>query len=38
MSDDQNDNPIDLTRWGEVDRVPEGGTLAGMVGEDRVFV
>jgi apoptosis-inducing factor 3 len=38
MSDDQNDDRLDLTQWTEVDRVPDGGILAGVVGEDRVFV
>jgi apoptosis-inducing factor 3 len=38
MSDDQNDNRLDLTQWTEVEGVPDGGILAGVVGEDRVFV
>ncbi|MGB7975439.1 MAG: Rieske 2Fe-2S domain-containing protein [Roseiarcus sp.] len=38
MSDDQDDNRLDLTQWTEVERAPEGGILAGVVGEDRVFV
>ena len=38
MSDDQNDIGLDLTQWAELERVPEGGILAGVVGKDRVFV
>ena len=38
MSDDQDDIRLDLTQAIEVDRVPDGGILAGVVGEDRVFV
>jgi NADPH-dependent 2,4-dienoyl-CoA reductase/sulfur reductase-like enzyme/nitrite reductase/ring-hydroxylating ferredoxin subunit len=37
MSDDQDHN-LDLTQWIEVEAAPDGGTLAGVVGEDRVFV
>ena len=37
MSDDQNDNRLDLTQWTDVEAVPDGGILAGVVGEDRVF-
>ena len=38
MSDDQNDNRLDLTQWSEIEEVPDGGILAGVVGEDSVFV
>ena len=38
MSDDQNDNCLDLTQWTEIEEVPDGGILAGVVGEDHVFV
>ena len=37
MSDDQ-DHSLDLTQWTEVEAAPDGGILAGVVGEDRVFV
>jgi nitrite reductase/ring-hydroxylating ferredoxin subunit len=37
MSDDQ-DHSLDLTQWIEVEAAPDGGILAGVVGEDRVFV
>ena len=37
MSDDQDHN-LDLSQWIEVEAAPDGGTLAGVVGEDRVFV
>ena len=37
MSDDQDHN-LDLTQWIEVEGAPDGGILAGVVGEDRVFV
>ena len=35
MSDDQNDNRLDLTQWTEIEEVPDGGILAGVVGEDQ---
>jgi nitrite reductase/ring-hydroxylating ferredoxin subunit len=38
MSDDQNDNRLDLTQWTEIEEVPDSGILAGVVGEDQVFV
>ena len=38
MSDDQNDNRLDLTQWSEIEEVPDGEILAGVVGEDSVFV
>ena len=38
MSDDQDKNRLDLTQWIEIERVPDGGIVAGMVGDDRVFV
>ena len=38
MSDDPNDNRLDLTRWTEIEEVPDGGILAGVVGEDHIFV
>jgi apoptosis-inducing factor 3 len=38
MSDDPNDNRLDLTQWTEIEEVPDGGILAGVVGEDHVFV
>jgi NADPH-dependent 2,4-dienoyl-CoA reductase/sulfur reductase-like enzyme/nitrite reductase/ring-hydroxylating ferredoxin subunit len=38
MSDDQNDHHLDLTQWIEVAEASVGGILAGVVGEDRVFV
>jgi apoptosis-inducing factor 3 len=38
MSDDQDEILLDLTQPTDVDRVPDGGILAGKVGEDRVFV
>ena len=38
MSDDQNDNRLDLTQWTEIEEVPDSGILAGVVGEDHVFV
>jgi apoptosis-inducing factor 3 len=37
MSDDQDHN-LDLTQRIEVEAAPDGGILAGVVGEDRVFV
>jgi NADPH-dependent 2,4-dienoyl-CoA reductase/sulfur reductase-like enzyme/nitrite reductase/ring-hydroxylating ferredoxin subunit len=37
MSDDQDHN-LDLTQWIEVEAAPDGRILAGVVGEDRVFV
>ena len=37
MNDDQN-NRRDLTQWTEIDAVHEGAMLAGVVGEDPVFV
>ena len=37
MSDDPN-HSLDLTQWIEVEAAPDGGILAGVVGEDRVFV
>jgi nitrite reductase/ring-hydroxylating ferredoxin subunit len=37
MSDDQ-DHSLDLTQWGKVEAAPDGGILAGVVGEARVFV
>ena len=37
MSDDQ-DNNLDLTQGIDVEAVPDGGILAGVVGEDRVFL
>jgi apoptosis-inducing factor 3 len=37
MSDDQ-DHGLDLTQWIEVQAAPDGGILAGVVGNDRVFV
>ena len=37
MSDDQDHNLV-LTQWIEVEAAPDGGTLVGVVGEDRVFV
>jgi NADPH-dependent 2,4-dienoyl-CoA reductase/sulfur reductase-like enzyme/nitrite reductase/ring-hydroxylating ferredoxin subunit len=38
MSDDQDKNRLDLTQWIEVERVPDGGIVAGIVGDYRVFV
>ena len=38
MSDDQNDNRLDFTQWTEIEEMPDGGILAGVVGEDHVFV
>jgi NADPH-dependent 2,4-dienoyl-CoA reductase/sulfur reductase-like enzyme/nitrite reductase/ring-hydroxylating ferredoxin subunit len=38
MNEDQNGNRVDLTQWTMVEGVPDGGILAGVVGEDRVFV
>ena len=38
MSVDQNDNRLDLTQWTEIEEVPDSGILAGVVGEDHVFV
>jgi NADPH-dependent 2,4-dienoyl-CoA reductase/sulfur reductase-like enzyme/nitrite reductase/ring-hydroxylating ferredoxin subunit len=38
MSDDQNDNHLDLTQWTKIEEVPDSGILAGVVGEDHVFV
>jgi nitrite reductase/ring-hydroxylating ferredoxin subunit len=38
MNEDQNGNRVDLTQWTVVGGVPDGGILAGGVGEDRVFV
>ena len=38
MNDDQNGNRLDLTQWTELEGVPDGGILAGVVGEDSVFV
>src|SRR6185437_14943563 len=38
MSNDQKDDGLDLVQWIEVERVPDGGILTGIVGEDRVFV
>jgi nitrite reductase/ring-hydroxylating ferredoxin subunit len=37
MSEDQDHN-LDLTQWIEIEAAPDGGILAGVVGEDRVFV
>ena len=37
MSDDRDHN-LDLTQWILVEAAPDGGILAGVVGEDRVFV
>jgi apoptosis-inducing factor 3 len=37
MSDDQ-DHSLDLTQWVKVEAAPDGGILAGVVGEARVFV
>ena len=38
MSDDQNDNRLDFTQWTEIAEMPDGGILAGVVGENHVFV
>ena len=38
MSDDQKENRLDLTQWIDVERVPDGGIVAGDVGNKRVFV
>jgi NADPH-dependent 2,4-dienoyl-CoA reductase/sulfur reductase-like enzyme/nitrite reductase/ring-hydroxylating ferredoxin subunit len=38
MSDDQEKNRFDLTQWIDVERVPDGGMVAGDVGNKRVFV
>ena len=38
MSDDQDEDRLDLTQWIGVDRAPDGEIFAGVVGEDRVFV
>jgi hypothetical protein len=38
MSDGQNGNRFDLTQWTEIEEVPDSGILAGVVGEDHVFV
>jgi apoptosis-inducing factor 3 len=38
MGQDQNENRLDLTQWTAVESVPDGGIVAGVVGEDRVFV
>jgi apoptosis-inducing factor 3 len=38
MSDDQNDNRVDLTQWTEIEEVPDCAILAGVVGEGHVFV
>jgi NADPH-dependent 2,4-dienoyl-CoA reductase/sulfur reductase-like enzyme/nitrite reductase/ring-hydroxylating ferredoxin subunit len=38
MSDEHQDIRLDLTQRIEVDRVPDGGILAGLVAEDRGFV
>ena len=38
MSEDQNDDRLDLTQWMEGTAAPDGGVLAGVVGEDRFFV
>jgi nitrite reductase/ring-hydroxylating ferredoxin subunit len=37
MSDDQ-DHSLGLTQWVKVEAAPDGGILAGVVGEARVFV
>jgi apoptosis-inducing factor 3 len=38
MSDDQDEDRLDLTQWIDVDRVPDGEIIAGVVGEDSVLV
>jgi NADPH-dependent 2,4-dienoyl-CoA reductase/sulfur reductase-like enzyme/nitrite reductase/ring-hydroxylating ferredoxin subunit len=38
MSDDQKENRFDLTQWIDVERVPDGGIVAGDVGNKHVFV
>jgi nitrite reductase/ring-hydroxylating ferredoxin subunit len=38
MSDGQSDKRLDLTQWTEIEEVPDSGILAGVVGEDQVFV
>jgi apoptosis-inducing factor 3 len=38
MNDDRNSNRRDLTHWTDIEAVPNGGILAGRVGDDPVFV
>jgi NADPH-dependent 2,4-dienoyl-CoA reductase/sulfur reductase-like enzyme/nitrite reductase/ring-hydroxylating ferredoxin subunit len=38
MNDDQNAPRLDLTQWTELGEVPESGIVAGVVGEESVFV
>ena len=38
MNDDHKANRLDLTQWTELGGVPEGGIVAGVVGEESVFV
>jgi apoptosis-inducing factor 3 len=38
MTEDENDNRLDLTQWTTPEGVPDGGILAGAVGKDQVFV
>jgi apoptosis-inducing factor 3 len=38
MSNDVDEDRLDLTQWVDVERVSDGGIVAGIVGEDRVFV
>ena len=35
---DQQDHSFDLTQWIAIEAAPDGGILAGRVGDDRVFV
>ncbi len=38
MSDKQHDDSRDLTQWTSLEAAPDGGIVAGVVGEERVFV
>jgi NADPH-dependent 2,4-dienoyl-CoA reductase/sulfur reductase-like enzyme/nitrite reductase/ring-hydroxylating ferredoxin subunit len=39
MSNDKNDDDaLDLTQWTSIDAVADGGLLAGVVGDERIFV
>jgi apoptosis-inducing factor 3 len=38
MSDDQDKNRLDLTQWIDIERAPDGEIIAGVVGDNRVFV